>query len=107
MTILYPNQSPAELEVKNSGILSFLSDCTGYSYRVIRSVTSHHVNQTRKDIVPPLDLILDCCESEAAKIHLDELQLGTPLKNLPTHNDELQWASYIIKDDQKLIEEQE
>jgi hypothetical protein len=47
---------------------------------MIRSVTSHYVNQTRKDIVPPLDLILDCCESEAAKIHLNELQLETPIK---------------------------
>jgi hypothetical protein len=99
MTIFCPNQSRAELEVKNNGILSFPTDCTGYSDRVIRPVTSHYVNQTHKDIIPPLDFILDCFESEAAKINLNELQLGTLLKNLPTHNDELQLASYIIKDD--------
>jgi hypothetical protein len=108
MTILCPNQSPTGLEVKNNGILSFLTDCTGYSERVmIRSITSHYVNQTSKDIIPPLELSVNCCESEAAKIQLDELQLETPLKNLLTHNDELQLASYKVQDVQKLIEEQE
>jgi hypothetical protein len=38
---------------------------------------------------------------------LNELQLGTLLKTYQPHNDELQLASYIIKDDQKLTEEQE
>jgi hypothetical protein len=108
MTILCPDQQPTELEIKGNGILSFLTDCTGYSDKImIRSVTSHYVNQTRKDIIPALYLPFDFCESEGTKIHLDELQLETPLKNILTHNDELQLASYKVNDVQKLIEEQE
>ncbi|PNF34241.1 hypothetical protein B7P43_G17488 [Cryptotermes secundus] len=108
MTILCPAQQPTELEIKNSGILSFLLDCTGYSNKVmIRSITSHYVNHTGKDIIPALYLPLDCCENDKTKIHLDELQLETPLKNVLTHNDELRLASHKVEDVEKLIEEQE
>jgi hypothetical protein len=85
MTILCPDQQPADLEIKDSGILSFFTDCTGYSDRImIRSITSHYANHTRKDIIPALNLPLDCCERDGSKIHLDELQLEAPLKNIPT-----------------------
>ncbi|PNF19010.1 hypothetical protein B7P43_G12398 [Cryptotermes secundus] len=108
MTILCPAQQPTELEIKNSGILSFLLECTGYSDKVmIRSVTSHYVNHTRKDIFPALYLPLDCCENDKTKIHLGKLQLETPLKNGLTHNDKLRLVSHKVEDVEKLKEEQE
>jgi hypothetical protein len=59
-------------EIKDSGILTFLLDCTGYGEGVmIRSVTSH----TQKDIIPHLNLPFDCCETGGNKIHLDKLHL--------------------------------
>jgi hypothetical protein len=108
MTVLCPDQEPTDVEIKGSGILTFLTDCMGYGDRVmIRSITSHYVNHIRKDIIPLLYLPFDCCETGGNKIHFDELQLETPLKNILTHNDELQLASYKVNDVQKLIEEQQ
>jgi hypothetical protein len=107
LTVLCPDQAPTDIEITNSGILTFLADCTSYGDRVmIRSITSHLVNDTQKDIIPALHLPFDCCETSASQIHLDELQLETPLKNILTHNEELRLASYKIYV-QKLIEEQE
>jgi hypothetical protein len=92
----------------NSGILTFLADCTGYGDKVmIRSITSHLVNVTQKYIIPALHLPFGCCETSASQIHLDALQLETPLKNILTDNDELRLASYKMYGVQKLTEEQE
>jgi hypothetical protein len=51
---------------------------------MLKSVTTHYANHTQKDIIPPLYLAVDCCETGENKIHLDELQQETPLKNIPT-----------------------
>jgi hypothetical protein len=68
---------------------------------MIRSLTSRYVNHTQKDIIPPLYLPFNC-ETSENRIHLDELQLEMPLKNILTHNDELQLASYKVKEVQEL-----
>jgi hypothetical protein len=108
MTVLCSDQNPTDIDIEGSGILTFLADCTVYGDQaMIRSLTSQYVNHTQKDIIPPLYLPFDCCETRENRIHLDELQLETPLKNILTHNDELQLASYKVKVVQKLIEEQE
>jgi hypothetical protein len=107
MTVLCSDQNPADTEIEGSGILTFLADCTGFGDQaMIRSRTSQYVNHTQKDI-PPIYLPFNCCETSENRIHLDELQLETPLKNMLTHNDELLLASYKVKEVQKLTEEQE
>jgi hypothetical protein len=104
MTVLCSGQEPTDIEIRNNGILTFLADCTGYSDKaMLKSVTAHYVNHTQKDIIPPLYLPFDCCETGENKIHLDDLQLETPLKNMLTHNDELQLASYKENDVQNLF----
>jgi hypothetical protein len=108
MTVLCSEQNPTDLEIVGSGILTFLADCTGYGDKVmLRSATAHFVNHTQKDVIPPVYLPLDCCEADENKIHLDELKLDTPLRNILTHNEELQLASYKVKEVQELIEEEE
>jgi hypothetical protein len=44
-----------------------------------------------KNIISPLELQVDCCESITNKINLDKLQLESPLKNtcILMHNDGL------------------
>jgi hypothetical protein len=64
------------------------------------------VNHTEKDIIPPPYLPFNCCETSENRIHSDELQSETPLKNILTHNDELQLAKYKVNKVQKLTEEQ-
>jgi hypothetical protein len=89
-------------------MLTFLSDCTGYGDKImIRSITAYSVNRTGKDIITPLELLFDCCDSGINKINLDELQLESPIRNVLTHNDELEIASYKVADVEKLLEEQE
>jgi hypothetical protein len=108
MTVLCSDQNSTDMELEGSGILTFLADCTGYGDQaMIRSLTSQYVNNTQKDIIPLLYLHFNCCETSENRIHLDELQLETPLKNILTHNDELLLASYKVKEVQKLIEEEE
>jgi hypothetical protein len=85
MTVLCSGQNPTDIEVVGSGILTFLADCTGYGEKaMIRSLTSQYVNHTEKDIIPPLYLPFNRCETSENRIHLDELQLETPLKSILT-----------------------
>jgi hypothetical protein len=72
LTVLCVGQKPTDVEIKGSGVLTLLSDCTGYGNTVIiRSLTVHSVNNTGKDINQPLNLTHDCCE-----INVDALPLG-------------------------------
>jgi hypothetical protein len=108
LTTVCSGQKPSDIEIKDSGMLTFLSDCTGYGDKImIRSITTHYVNRTGKDIIPELELPFDCCDSGINKINLDELQLESPIKNVLMHYDELGIASYKVSEVEKLIEEQE
>jgi hypothetical protein len=71
---------------------------------MIRSITTHYVNRTRKDIIPLLELQYDCCYSGVNKINLDKLQLESQIKYFVMHNDELEIASYNTNDVQKLLQ---
>jgi hypothetical protein len=83
MTVLCSDQNQTDIELQGSGILTFLADCTGYGDQaMIRSLTTQYVNNTQKDIMPPLYLPFNCCETSENRIHLDELQLETPLKDI-------------------------
>jgi hypothetical protein len=83
MTILCSEQIPTDIQVEGSGILTFLADCTVFGNKaMIRSLTSQYVNHTQKDIIPPLYLPFNCGETSENRIHLDEMQLETPLKNI-------------------------
>jgi hypothetical protein len=107
-TVMCPDQNPMNMEIKDSGLLTFLADCTGYGKKtMIRAIASHYVNNTDKDTTPPLILDIDCCDTTINKLTLNELQLEAPLKNILTHNSELELSSYKIKDVEKLVEEQE
>jgi hypothetical protein len=59
---------------------------TAYSDKLmLKFVTAHYVNLTENDIIPPLYLSVDCCETIESKIQLRELHLDIPPKNsLPT-----------------------
>jgi hypothetical protein len=107
--VICPNQEPSEIEIKGSGTLTFLADCTGYGEKLMmRSITTHSVNRINKDFIPPLQLDIDCCETQYNRIgSLDELQFESPIKNILTHNNELKMASYKIKDVEGLIADQE
>jgi hypothetical protein len=51
MTVLCANDKPTDIEIKDSGIPTFLMDCTGCGDReMIRPSSSHHLNGIQKEI---------------------------------------------------------
>jgi hypothetical protein len=73
LTTVCSYQKPSDVEIKDNVTLIFLSDYGGKI--MMRSITAHYVSCTGKDIIPPLELIFDCCDSGINRINLDELQL--------------------------------
>jgi hypothetical protein len=51
---------------------------------MIRFITTHSVNRTNKDIMPSLQLEVNCCETQFNRISLNELQLESPRKGILT-----------------------
>jgi hypothetical protein len=81
LTILCQNQEPYDLEIKGNGKITFYKDCTGYGSQVlITSFTEGNVNNTQKDVIPPLTLTMECCESESNKLILDAMLMAAPIK---------------------------
>lgn len=108
LTVLYTGQKPTDTEIAGSGVFTFLTACTGYGNTVIiKSVTMHSVNNTGKDIVPPLTLTHDCCEMAVDTLLLGELQLGTPIKTIPQHDEELHLAIHKVENVQNFVDKQE
>lgn len=108
LTVLCTGQKPTDTEIAGSGVFTFLTACTGYGNTVIiRSVTMHSVNNTGKDIVPPLTLTHDCCEMAVDTLLLGELQLETPIKTIPQHDEELHLASHKVENVQNFVDKQE
>ena len=108
ITVLCVGQKPTDVEIKGSGVFTFLSDCTGYGNTVmIRSLTIHSINNTGKDINQPLNLTHDCCEMNVDAPPLGELQLEIPIKGIPTHDGDLHLANHKVEKVQKLVDEQE
>jgi hypothetical protein len=69
LTVVCSGQNPSDLEIKDNGVLTFLSDYVGYGDKImISAVTAHYVNHTEKDIIPPIELEPDFCESVTNKI---------------------------------------
>jgi hypothetical protein len=87
LTTVCSDHKPSDIQIEDNGMLTFISYCTGYGDKImIRSITAHYVNRTGKDIIPPLELLFDCCDSGINKINLDELQLESPIRNILTPN---------------------
>jgi hypothetical protein len=59
LTVMCLGQNLMNMEIKESGILTFLADCTGYGNKImIRAVTSHYVNNSDKTLSQPSRWIL-------------------------------------------------
>jgi hypothetical protein len=108
LTVLCTGQKPTDVQINGSGVLTFLSPCTGYgSTVIIRSISVHSVNNTDKVINHPLNLTHDCCEMNVDTLSLDKIKLETPLKNIQNHDGDLHLANHKVENVQKLVDEQE
>jgi len=108
LTVLCIGQKPTYIEITGSGVLTFLSTCTGYGNTVIiRSLIVHSVNNTNKGINQPLSLTHYCCEVTVDALPLGKIQLETPIKSIPTHDGDLHLANHKVENVQKLVDGQE
>jgi hypothetical protein len=86
--VLCKGQKPTDIEIKDSGVLTFLSDCTGYGNNVvITALTFHSVNNTGKNAIHPLNLTPDCCEVTVDTLTFGEIKLEIPVKGISTHEE--------------------
>jgi hypothetical protein len=101
---LCKGHNPTDVEVKNSGVLTFLSECTGYGNNVlIKSFIVHSINNTGKTnhrILPP-----DCCEETVNALPLGEFKLNLP-KSIVTHNEDLHVARHKVDNVKGIVDEQ-
>jgi hypothetical protein len=68
---------------------------------VIQAHAITKVNDTDKDIIQPVRLDYDCCESIGSRQALNDLQLDTPLRSVLTHDNELKLSNelpYLLSD---------
>ena len=107
-TILCPGQEPTDLIINGLGKVIFLKLCSGYGNSVV--IQAHgitKVNNTDKDIIPPIHLEYDCCETIGSRQALNELHLDTPLRSVLTSENELRLSSHKVSEVETMINEQQ
>jgi hypothetical protein len=108
LTVLCTGQKPTDVEIKGSGVFTFLSACTGYGNTVIlRSLSVHSDNNTNKDINRPLNLTHDSREMTFDALPLGKIQLETPIRSIPTHDGDLHLTNHKNENVEKRVDEQE
>ena len=108
MTVLCPGQQATVLELRDSGILTFMSACTGYGNNaIIRALTVHSVSDTSEGNIQPLDLSHDCCDMAIDPLVLGSLNFETPVDSIPLHDEDLQVAAQKVETLERLVNDQE
>ena len=97
LTVLCKCQKPSGIEIKGNGVLTFLSDCTGYGNNVvITALTVHSVNNTGKSAIHPLNFTPDCCEVTDDTLTFGEIKLEIPVKGITAHEEEMRLANHKV-----------
>ena len=108
LTILCKNQEPYDVVLENTGVITLNGKCKGYGIKtILQAKNVIESNATKKDIVPKVNITLDCCESFSPQIHLEKLSLDLPLHNVLNSANDLKLASYKINEVQQKIDDQE
>jgi hypothetical protein len=108
LTVICTGQQPTTVEIKASGMLSFLFACTGYgNHVIIKSLTVQSVNNMARDSSQLSRLLQDCCEMTTDTPALGNKNFETPINSIPTHDEEMHVASHKVHNVEKLVEEQE
>jgi hypothetical protein len=83
LTVLCLKHEPTDIKLIGTGKVHINSMCKAYGNRIlIQSHATFVSNRTSKDIIPPLSLEYDCCDSVDKTIILNELHLQIPLRSV-------------------------
>jgi hypothetical protein len=93
--------------LQGRGILVLRQDCKGLGSKSILYPLSHHeTNLTKDDILPFVDVNIDCCLTLPEQEIIKDIPLNLPLSNIMSSINELNIASFRIDEVNKLIDEQ-
>ena len=108
LTVLCSKHEPTDVKLLGTGKFQLTPMCKAYGNRIlIQSHSTLVTNRTSKDIIPPISLEYDCCESVDKTSKLNELHLQIPLQSVTSSLDDLRIASHKVEDVENLIREQD
>ncbi|PNF43411.1 hypothetical protein B7P43_G13447 [Cryptotermes secundus] len=93
--------------LQGRGILVLRQDCKGLGSKSILYPLSHHeTNLTKDDILPLVDVNIDCCLTLPEQEKIKDVPLNLPLSNIMASINEINSASLRIDEVNTLLEEQ-
>jgi hypothetical protein len=104
LTVLCVKHEPIDLTLIGTGRLQLQPMCKAYGNRMFihphATVVNNHTN---KDVIPPLSLEYDCCDSMSKSCKLIRLRLHMPMEGVAGTFDDLKIANHKVEDVERLI----
>lgn len=97
LTVLCNDNTPTDVVIRGTGKLKFMGKCRGYGAQIL--IQSEHIirtNVTNKDIVPNLNMDIDCCVVNQEKRNITELTLNLPVEHVVRQLDDLNAAGHKL-----------
>ncbi|XP_063243809.1 uncharacterized protein LOC134543038 [Bacillus rossius redtenbacheri] len=108
ITIVCDQTGPFDATVEDTGKLKFISACKGYGTNIfISSQLELTTNTSTKDVIPKINLDIDCCDETNYKVTLEKLKTKLHLKSTITRLDDLKIAGHKIEEVEHMINEEE
>jgi hypothetical protein len=93
--------------LQGRGILVLRQDCKGLGTKsILYPHSRHETNLTKDDILPLVDVNIDCCLTLPEQEKIKDIPLDLPLPNIMSSINDLNTASLRIDEVNKLIDEQ-
>ena len=105
LTVLCVKHDPIDVTLIGTGRLQLQPMCKAYGNRMF--IDSHATvvnNHTNKDVIPPLSLEYDCCDSMSKSLKLNRLRLHMPMEGAAGSFDDLKIANHKVGDERLIFE---
>jgi len=104
MTVLCAKHEPIYDTLSGTGRLQLQQLCkVCESGMFIQSHATIVSNQTNKDVIPPISLEYDCCDSTNRNFKLNRLRLHLPLEGVAGSPDDLKIVNHKVEDVDRLL----
>ena len=104
MTVLCAKHEPIDVTLSGTDRLQLQPLCKAYgSGMFIQSHATIVSNHTNKDVIHPLSLEYDCCDSTNRNFELNRLRLQLPLESAAGSLDDLKIANHKVEDVDRLL----
>lgn len=108
MTVLCNSYPSQDIHLTGMGIIKFKKSCKGYgSHIYIQSDRMLQTNHSRRDILPDIDMSIDCCHDIETKLNISGIQLELPLRHVTSNLDDLKVAGKRLDEIDKFIDKEQ